>query len=97
MALSRVHCAALAGIDAVPVGVEVDVQDGLPSFCTVGLPDAAVREAQVARLACSSPPDGRATWTLRLLADRVVELGYVDSLSHESVRQVLKKTNSSPG
>lgn len=52
-------------------------------------------EAQTVRLACSEPPPGHARWSLRLLADRLVELEYVDSLSHEAVRGVLKKTNSS--
>jgi hypothetical protein len=49
-------------------------------------------EAHLIALACSEPPTGRARWSLRLLADRVVKLGYVDSLSHEAVRQALKKT-----
>lgn len=50
--------------------------------------------AQITVLACSDPPAGHERWTFRLLADRAVELGYVDSISHESVREVLKKTNS---
>ena len=49
-------------------------------------------EAQMTRLACSTPPEGRSRWTLRLLADKVVELELVASLSHETVRQTLKKT-----
>lgn len=49
-------------------------------------------EAHITKLACSTPPDGRNRWTLRLLADRVVELEILDSLSHETVRQTLKKT-----
>lgn len=49
-------------------------------------------EAHLTKLACSTPPAGRNRWTLRLLADRVVELKIVDSLSHETVRQALKKT-----
>lgn len=49
-------------------------------------------EAEITRLACSTPPEGRSEWTLRLLADRVVELELVDSLSHETVRRTLKKT-----
>lgn len=49
-------------------------------------------EAHLIALACSEPPAGRARWSLRLLADRVIKLGYVDSLSHEAVRQALKKT-----
>jgi hypothetical protein len=43
-------------------------------------------------VACSTPPPGRARWTLRLLAKRVVELEIVDAISHETVRTVLKKT-----
>jgi transposase len=49
-------------------------------------------EAHITRLACSTPPEGRSKWSLRLLADRMVKLEIVDSLSHESVRQALKKT-----
>ena len=52
-------------------------------------------EARLIALACSEPPRGRAAWTLRLLADRLVELEIVDTISTETVRQVLKKTNSS--
>jgi hypothetical protein len=48
-------------------------------------------EAQLARLVCSQVPAGYTRWTLQLLADKMVELQYVDSLSHESARQVLKK------
>ena len=54
-------------------------------------------EASLIALACSDAPDGRHHWTLRLLADQVVELGVVESLSYETVRQRLKKTSSSPG
>jgi transposase len=50
------------------------------------------QEAHLIALACSQPPDGRACWTLRLLADKMVELAYVDSVSHETVRRALKKT-----
>lgn len=49
-------------------------------------------EAHITKLACSTPPDGRNRWTLRLLAEKVVELEILDSLSHETVRQTLKKT-----
>jgi len=55
------------------------------------------QEAHLVAVACSTPPEGRARWTLRLLAGKVVELGFVPSISPETVRQVLKKTNSSPG
>jgi len=54
-------------------------------------------EAHLVALACSNPPEGRARWTLRLLADSIIELEYVDSISHETVRQTLKKTKLSPG
>ena len=53
------------------------------------------QEAQLLMLACSQPPAGRARWTLRLLADTMVELAYVATLSYEPVRQTLKKTLSS--
>jgi len=49
--------------------------------------------AHLVALACSDAPDGRARWTLRLLADKLVELGIVESISYETVRQVLKKTS----
>jgi transposase len=51
------------------------------------------REARLIALACSRPPAGKARWTLRMLADEMVELEVVDSLSHEAVRQALKKTS----
>ena len=51
------------------------------------------QEAQLIAEACSAPPAGHSRWTLRLLADRLVEMEVVDSVSHETVRQVLKKTN----
>jgi transposase len=50
--------------------------------------------AKITAIACSAPPAGQAKWTLRLLADRAVELKIVDSISHQSVSNVLKKTNS---
>ena len=49
--------------------------------------------AAITALACSTPPAGRARWTLRLLADKAVELGYCQSLSHTKARSILKKTN----
>ena len=49
-------------------------------------------EAHLVALSCSQAPPGFARWSLRLLADRVVELGYIDSVSYETVRRVLKKT-----
>lgn len=50
-------------------------------------------EAHLIALACSETPEGYTRWSLRLLADRMVELGYVESISHEAVRRVLKKTS----
>jgi transposase len=54
-------------------------------------------EARITALACSKAPDGRSQWSLRLLSEKVVELGYVDSLSHEAVRKCLKKAGSNRG
>ena len=52
----------------------------------------AEQRAKITALACSEPPKGRQRWTLRLLADKVVELGLVEEISHEKVRDILKKT-----
>lgn len=54
-------------------------------------------EAHLVALACQTPPEGRSRWTLQLLADRMVELKYVEEISYQTVRRTLKKTNSSPG
>jgi hypothetical protein len=54
-------------------------------------------QARLTTLACSKAPEGCKRWTLRLLADKLVELEVVDSISHETVRAELKKTSSSPG
>ena len=51
-------------------------------------------EARLIALACSPPPEGRVRWTLRVLAERMVVLGYVDAVSHETVRTTLQETNS---
>ena len=53
------------------------------------------QEARLVALACSEPPEGQARWSLRLLADKMVELEVVDDLSYQTVRRTLKKTNSS--
>ena len=55
------------------------------------------QEAHLVAVACSTPPEGRARWTLSLLADKVVELKFADSITRETIRQVLKKTNLNPG
>ena len=54
-------------------------------------------EARLIALACSPPPEGAARWTLRLLAERMVELRHVSCVSHETIRRMLKKTNLSLG
>jgi transposase len=54
-------------------------------------------EAYLVALACSDPPDGRARWTMQLLADRLVQLEQIASISDETVRRALKKTSSSRG
>jgi transposase len=54
-------------------------------------------EAHLVAIACGAPPQGRARWTLRLLADHMVGLGCVEYVCHEAVRQTLKKMNSSLG
>ena len=53
-----------------------------------------VKEAHLIALACEEAPEGRARWTLRLLAERFVALGHVEALSHETVRRTLKKTRA---
>lgn len=54
-------------------------------------------EAHLIALSCGDPPEGFARWSLRLLADKAVELKYIDGVSHETVRRILKKTNSNHG
>jgi len=54
-------------------------------------------EAHLVALSCGEPPQGFARWSLRLLADRAVELEYIDSVSYETIRRVLKKTRSNRG
>ena len=54
-------------------------------------------QAQLTKLACSKPPQGQARWSLRLLANELVQLEIVEDISHETVRRAMKKTRSSPG
>jgi len=54
-------------------------------------------EAHLIALACQKPPEGRSRWTLQLLADRMVQLEYVDQISYQTVRRTLKETNSNLG
>lgn len=68
-----------------------------PSQCEYDLKIDGHLEAQLLAMSCSRPPEGQARWSLRLMADRLVELEWVDSISHETVRRALKKTKSSRG
>jgi putative transposase len=54
----------------------------------------AQARAKITALACSQAPEGHARWTLRLLADRAIQLGFVETISHNAVKQILKKTDS---
>jgi len=92
--------------DALDLG-PITVHRVRRSFVEGGLEGALVRrpmprrprmldgeqEAHLIALACGSPPAGRCRWTLRLLAARLVELGHVDTVSHETIRRTLKKTS----
>jgi Homeodomain-like domain len=73
-------------------GLEAALARRKPNRQYVRLIDGEV-EAHLVALACSEPPNGAARWSLRLLADQMVALGYVEAVSHEVVRQALKKTN----
>jgi transposase len=100
-------------VDAVAVSLGT-VERSRKRFCTGGLDAAltdrpqpprphkrkidGAAEARLVTLACSTPPDGRESWTLQLLADSMVKLKYVDgAVSDETVRRVLKKTRSNRG
>ena len=76
------------------------VQEGLESALNRAKPTPVrnrvidgENEAHLIALACGDAPDGRSRWTLRLLGQHMVELAYVESVSHETIRQMLKKTN----
>lgn len=81
---------------AVQQGLDAALQRKAPARVYTRSLDGAA-EAHLIALSCSTPPEGAGRWTLRLLAERMVELHYVDAVSHETVRQTLKKTNSNPG
>jgi transposase len=80
----------------VEEGLEVAL-NGLESTKTYEKLVDGDMEAHLIALSCSAPPAGHARWTLRLLAQKAVELEYVESISHETVRRTLKKTNSKLG
>lgn len=78
------------------------VQEGLTAALHARAPQRAYRrkldgeqEAHLVALACSAPPAGHVRWSLRLLADRLVELEIVEDISHQTVRRTLKKTHAS--
>jgi hypothetical protein len=80
------------------------VEEGLDAALQKRKPDRVYErkvdgdvEAHLVALSCSEPPTGHARWSLRLLADKMVELEYVDGISHETVRRTLKKTRSNRG
>jgi transposase len=77
-------------------GIEASLERRLTSRIYESKTDGDV-EAKLITLCCSEPPKGFAKWSLRLLADKMVELNYVESISHVTVRSVLKKTNLSLG
>ena len=80
----------------VEQGIEAALTRATPSNTKTRLLDGE-REARLIAIACSQPPEGQARWTLRLLAERMVKLEIVESISHETVRQTLKKTNLNLG
>jgi Homeodomain-like domain len=78
------------------------VQEGLEAALNRRLPNREYQlkldgeqEARLVALACSEPPQGQARWSLRLLADKLVELEVVEEVSYQTVRRILKKTPSS--
>jgi transposase len=75
----------------VQEGLEEAVNEKPRSGRPIGI--SAQTRAKITALACTKAPEGRSKWTLRLLADKVVELEYIDSISYQSVRNILKKTN----
>ena len=94
----QVHATTVANVRRafVEESFEVALHGRPRTRSGVRLLDGA-QEAYLIALACSPPPVGHDRWTLRLLADKMVELESVSAVSHETIRQTLKKTNSSPG
>ena len=80
----------------VEEGLEIALQPA-PAKCVYQRRLDGKAEAHLVALACGTPPEGRARWTLRLFADRLVALEFVESVSHETVRRTLKKTNLNRG
>jgi Homeodomain-like domain len=80
----------------VEAGVEAALNRRAPRRAYARKLDGA-QEARLIALTCGEPPAGQARWSLRLLADKLVELEIVEAISHQTVRRVLKKTSSSRG
>lgn len=80
----------------VEEGVEAALNHKRPLHSRSKRLDGAA-EARLVQLACSAPPDGRERWTMQLLADKLIELEVVETVSDETVRTTLKKMNSNPG
>jgi putative transposase len=101
------HPSAIADTLGVSVATVFNIKrrylvDGLDAALTdkprTGRPimlDGVVR-AKITALACSAAPEGHARWSLRLLADKAIEWGFVDQISHNAVKEILKKTTSNP-
>ena len=100
---ARIAEALAVSVSTVERGREALVERGLDAALWRQRPPARPRKldgaaaAQVIAVACSAPPAGRDRWTLRLLADKLVELQVVDAICPETVRLTLKKTCSNPG
>jgi Winged helix-turn helix len=95
--ISRVLNISMRKIDRVKKrfieeGLEVALNGGKRNRIYVKKVDGDL-EAHLVALSCSEPPEGFARWSLRLLADQIVELGYLENISHETVRSTLKKRN----
>ena len=90
----RVHCRTIAGVRERLVGHGLEAAlNRKKQQCLSRQPKLDGKaEARLIALRCGEPPEGRTRWTLQLLADKLVELRVVDSLSYETVRRALKKT-----
>ena len=100
---AQIAAALDGGVRTIERVRETLVCDGLDAAVSRRRPPARLRkldgagEAHLIAVACSAPPDGRTRWTMRLLADKLVELAVVARICPETVRLTLKKTTSSPG
>jgi hypothetical protein len=94
----EVHPATVARVRRrfVEAGLEAALERKRPDRVYARVLDGAA-EAHLVALACSAPPTGREQWTLRLLADELVRLEVVPTVSHETVRRTLEQTNSNRG